>query len=491
MNLLDLIQKKNILVIGDVMLDTYITGSIERISPEAPVPVFRKLREWSRPGGAANVAANLAAANQQVSLMALTGDDEAAKIIRAQLEQMSVDTTMLMPMQEHTICKNRFMAESNQQILRVDQEETKEISINIRNRLTGILTEYMARYDIVILSDYSKGLFSFEFTQDVIHIADQLGIKTLVDVKDKRAEKYAGAYLLKPNLTELQAMTGISIETQEDVLKAAIQLRETGKCTYVLTTLGGQGMLLVGEDSPLYIKADDHEVFDVTGAGDTALAYLASALANQLPIDQAVRLANHAAGLQVTKAGTATVELFELNEKFSEVTGVFAGKLLSRKKASQLRRLKPESKIVFTNGCFDILHIGHIRSLRQAAELGNILVVGLNSDNSVRRLKGAGRPINSEKERAEMLASLEFVDYIVIFEEDTPYELIREIQPDILAKSKDYKIEEIVGRDIVEAAGGEVVLLDYLDGKSTTETIQRIQQKKGHTNAGIDTKTSI
>lgn len=482
MNLLNRIHKKKILVVGDVMLDTYYNGEVKRISPEAPVPVFRKLSERSVPGGAANVAANLAAANQSVSMLSVIGKDAAGTQLKAHLSHMGIDIEMLLPLKSCTTEKVRFIAENNQQVIRLDNEVVDGIGGMVSTRLLGILEEQIDDFDIVVLSDYGKGLLTETFTQGVIQLAEEHEKRTLVDVKGNAAKKYTGAFLVKPNLSELHDMTGLPVKTGEQIVSASHALRENCGAQYILTTCGGRGMVLVGGKRPVFVAADDHEVFDVTGAGDTALAYLAAALANGFSVQKAVEVSNHAAGLQVTKVGTAAIGLREVSEAMSGTEEDAVNKMLDRRSASKLRDLAPEKKIVFTNGCFDILHVGHIRYLRQAASLGDMLVVGLNSDDSVRRLKGEGRPVNPENDRAELLASLEFVDYVVVFDEDTPYELIKQIQPDVLVKGGDYALEDVVGRDIVEARGGRLVLIDFVEGKSTTGIIRRIKNGNGEDN---------
>ena len=478
MNLLNRIHKKRILVIGDVMLDTYYTGEVRRISPEAPVPVFRKMAERSVPGGAANVATNLAAANQSVFLLSVTGKDLAGEKLREHLADMSIDCEMLLPLKECTTEKVRFIAENNQQVLRLDNEVTDGVSDEICAELLELLEARIDEFDIVVLSDYGKGLLTYSFTQGVIQVAKKHGKHTIVDVKGSDGTKYAGAYVVKPNLSELHDMTKMPVKTDEEIITASNALKDICRADYILTTCGGRGMALIGGKKPVFVDADDHEVFDVTGAGDTALAYLAASLANGYSVRKAVEIANHAAGLQVTKVGTSAIGLREVSEAMFEANPDVRGKILDRKSASRLRELAPEKRIVFTNGCFDILHVGHIRYLRQASQLGDMLVVGLNSDASVRRLKDEGRPINSENDRAELLASLEFVDYIVVFEEDTPYELIREIEPDVLVKGGDYAPENVVGKELVEARGGKLVLIDFVEGKSTTGIIHKIRNEE-------------
>ena len=323
----------------------------------------------------------------------------------------------------------------------------------------------------------SDGLLTFEFTQSIIKLATKHMKYTLVDVKDKNYEKYSGAFLIKPNLNELKEMTNLSVGTNDEIIYASHKLREYCNSSYILTTCGSRGMVLVGEDNTYFVKADNREVFDVTGAGDTALAYLAAFLANGYSVEQSVEISNHAAGLQVTKSGTSVISLQEVIDTISNLNGDTKNKILDRTSAEKLRELLPNKRIVFTNGCFDILHIGHVKYLRKSAELGDILIIGLNSDNSVRRLKGKDRPINSENDRAELLASFDFVNYVVIFDEDSPYELIEQIKPDVLVKGGDYDNKVIIGQDIVESRGGKTVLIDYIEGKSTTEIIKRIRNE--------------
>lgn len=478
MNLLNRIHKKSVLVVGDVMLDTYYFGEVKRISPEAPVPVFRKRGQKSVPGGAANVAANLAAAEQAVSLLAAVGNDPAGKTLCKHLEDMSIETEMLRPCMVCTTEKTRIIAENNQQVMRLDNEVTDGIGPGDQQALLRQLENAVARFDILVLSDYNKGLLSEEFTRQVIQCAKAHGVRVLVDVKGKNAAKYSGAFLIKPNLSELQMMTELPVKTTEEIVAASETLRKVCAADYVLTTCGPRGMVLVGGKSPVLVPADDHEVFDVTGAGDTALAYLAAALANGFDVKNAVEVANHAAGLQVTKSGTTAIGLHEVSRAVSDALPDTEKKMLDGAAAAKLRALAPGKTIVFTNGCFDILHVGHIRYLREAARQGDILVVGLNSDRSVRELKGSGRPVIRQADRAEMLCALEFVDYVVIFDESTPYELIKCIRPDVLVKGADYKPEEVVGRDIVEANGGKLVLVDYVAGKSTTGIIDRVQEMR-------------
>lgn len=470
------INQKSILVIGDVMLDIYFYGEIKRISPEAPVPVFKKKSESSVLGGAANVAANLIAAGQAVSIMSIVGNDTNGKMIKEKFERLGIDTKLLVSLERNTTVKTRFMTNSNQQVLRLDIEDTEIIDKANCEKMLVALEKRIKNFDLILLSDYLKGLFSYDFTQGVIQLAKEYDVPVIVDVKDPKIEKYKDAYLLKPNLNEIRTLTGIPAKSNKEIIEASEKLREMCNCKYVLTTCGAQGMVLIGEEEPYFIEAVGREVFDVTGAGDTTIAYLGTCLANSFPVKEAVEIANYAAGIQVSKVGTSSVYWREVREYLSEKKEGSLYKLLNMKAIKTFRKDHSNQKIVFTNGCFDILHIGHIRYLQESAKLGDILVIGINSDESIRRLKGSERPINSEKDRAELLCALGFVDYVVIFKEDTPFYLISEIQPDIIVKGGDYRPDQVVGKDIVEARGGKLVLIPFIEGKSTTNIINKIKE---------------
>lgn len=475
---LEAIKQKSTLVVGDVMLDNYYTGDIKRISPEAPVPVFRKKNERSVLGGAANVAANLVAANQKVSMMSIIGDDECGKTLLSLFQEKGVGTELMEVTERQTTQKTRFLAGNNQQVLRLDVEDTTQISSKLCKRLLSRLEKCIENYNLIVLSDYLKGLLTFEFTQGVIKIANDNHIPVVVDVKDPSVYKYKNATLLKPNQKELHDLTGMPVDTDEEIVVAAEHLRKQCNNKYVLCTCGARGMVLVdGVNSVHFVPAECREVFDVSGAGDTTIAYLAAAMANGIDMDEAVAIANYAAGIQVGKVGTSSVFLYEVRDYLSNKdTGSFH-KILSLTEVSHFREVHKDKTIVFTNGCFDILHVGHKRYLEKAASLGDIFVIGVNSDASVRRLKGPTRPVNPEQDRMEILSALSFVDYVVLFDEDTPYELIKKIQPDVLVKGGDYKPDEVVGKDIVEARGGRLELISFVEGKSTTNIINKINQK--------------
>lgn len=476
MSLLDDIKEKHILVIGDVMLDSYCNGEVDRISPEAPVPVFRKKNVYSVLGGAANVAANLVAANQHVSIMTIVGRDKAGKELKSIFEKAKIDTDLMVALDHNTTEKIRFIAGNNQQVLRLDIESTEELSAEDCKRMLEKLKIKIDSFDLILMSDYLKGLLSYKFTQGVLRLAKDKNIPTLIDVKDINLHKYENAYLIKPNLKELQDMTGRKITNDKEIVEASDYLCKQCKCKYVLTTCGARGMVLVGDGEPYLIDSVGREVFDVTGAGDTTIAYLATCLVNGFSIREAVNIANYAAGIQVSKLGTSSVYWREVREHLSVQTEGTIYKLLSNGAIDNFRENVGSKKVVFTNGCFDIMHIGHIRYLQEAAKLGDILIVGLNSDASVKRLKGPERPINSEMERAEMICALGFVDYVVIFDEDTPLNLIKKIKPDVLVKGGDYSNDYVVGTNEVEAQGGRLVLIPFVTGKSTTNIIEKIKR---------------
>lgn len=450
-----IINKKRILVIGDIMLDKYYEGTVSRISPEAPVPVFKKMGERSVPGGAANVAVNLSAAGQSVVVLSVCGNDENGSCLADHLTNNGVDISLIKRTSESTITKTRLIANHNQQLLRMDEEEVKEISPQTENDLIRGLQDCGESFNVVILADYRKGLLTDSFTRMVIDESCKSGIKVIVDAKDPKPGKYRGSFLLKPNRKELGDLTGLNVDTEEHVVFAARKLIKETNCEYVLVTCGAEGMILVSDNTYEKIASEAKEVYDVSGAGDTVIAYLAACIANGWNVTDAIKLANKAAGIQVGKMGTATVSLSEVFPDGDR-----------------------KGTVVFTNGCFDILHAGHVQYLKAARELGDKLIVGLNSDESVRRIKGEGRPVNSQEDRAEILRSLSFVDRVEIFDEDTPLELIKKVKPDILVKGGDYSADEVVGKDEVEANGGKVVILPFLEGKSTTSVIDKIRSMK-------------
>lgn len=474
---LNKIETKNILVIGDVMLDRYFFGISKRISPEAPVPVLLKQSERIVLGGAANVAINIRKAKQKVSILSVVGNDQNADVLLNILKDNNIDSKFIIKDDErYTIVKNRFIGQNNIQMFRYDEEIKKDLNSEINNKIYKILEENVSNYDIVVISDYNKGLLNTINTSKIIEIANKNSVKTIIDIKEPNYEKYKNAYLIKPNVLELQDITKMNVETEEEIEKASKTLLENANCQYVLTTRGKDGMMLVSKDKSIKIKCESREVYDVTGAGDTVISYLAVGLSNKISLIDSIQMANYAAGVEVSKMGTYAVTIEEIKDYINKENDVnYEDKIVSIDKLKEVLKNRENKTIVFTNGCFDIFHVGHARYLREASKLGDMLIVGVNSDTSVKRLKGEKRPIVTENERMELLAALEFVSYVILFEEDTPYNIIKQIQPDIIAKGGDYKPEDVVGKDIVEKRNGKVVICPLIENKSTTNIIKKIK----------------
>ena len=476
------IKTKKILVIGDIMLDKYFFGESKRLSPEAPVPVLHKTKETIVLGGASNVTRNLVRAIQDVSIMSVIGNDEEGKILKKILENNKIHTDLLILDKDRTTTvKTRMIGPNNTQMLRLDVEDTTPISNEISDKMIKLYEANIEKFDIIIISDYKKGVLNVQNTAELIKIANKHNKRTLIDTKEPSYAKYKDAYLIKPNLDELRNLTKMSVNNDEEVVKAANELRLQTGAEYVLATRGKDGMTLVDGKSFQHIRGVSKEVYDVSGAGDTVISYLAVGLANDFEIGDTARLANIASSIEVSKMGTYAVSIDEIKEHINKENDVsYDNKLPSVDELAKILQAEREKgkKIVFTNGCFDIFHVGHSRYLRQASTYGDILVVGVNSDASVKRLKGPKRPIISEEERMELLADLQCVSYVVKFQEDTPYELIKKLQPDIITKGGDYKPEEVVGKDIVEARGGKVVICKLVEGKSTTNIITKIKNAK-------------
>lgn len=478
-------SKSHILVIGDVMLDHYYRGNVKRISPESPVPVFNYKDSHYRLGGAANVAANLAAITRKVSLMAVIGDDVDGKKLKEILDDMNINHQFILADSgRSTTVKTRLLAQNNQQVIRIDREDDSDISIAMQDMLLEKLRLNINHFDLVLVSDYLKGLLTERFLQKVIGICDKNSKKVIIDIKGGSLKKYRKAYLLKPNDKELADILKCNLTTEIEVIEAAKSLKRQAETDAVLVTRGEKGMTLIDEnDEVKHIFGTQKEVFDVTGAGDTVLAYLGCGIANQIPLYDSAEIANVAAGIKVGKVGSAVVRLDEV-ERFFNGNSPNISKIITLEEYLKIKHKYKNKTVVFTNGCFDILHVGHVRYLRKAAELGEVLIVGVNSDSSVRRLKGEERPIVCEKDRMEMLADLDFISHVIKFEEDTPIKLIEGIQPDLLVKGGDYKPEEVVGKEIVERNAGKVVLIPLVEGKSTTNIVEKIlsfyQSKEEH-----------
>lgn len=468
-------EQSGVLIIGDVMLDRYWHGPTGRISPEAPVPVVKVEHNEERPGGAANVAMNIAALGGTARLVGLTGIDEPAKALTEKLTSLKVRCDFVSLPDYPTITKLRVMSRG-QQMMRLDFEEGfHDVDPEpIMSRMEHALPHVKA----VILSDYAKG--ALEHVQVMIQEARKSNVPVFIDPKGADFERYRGATLLTPNMSEFEAVVG-KVKDEEDLVAKGLEVIEKFDLDALLVTRSEHGMSLLRKgQEPFHLPTLAKEVFDVTGAGDTVISVLAASVAAGKPLDEACALANAAAGVVVAKLGTSTLSTIELTEAIhgSQDTGfgvIGEAQLVQAVKEARARG----KKVVMTNGCFDILHAGHVSYLNEAAKLGDHLIVAVNSDSSVQGLKGPGRPVNPEDRRMAVLAGLGAVDWVVPFTEETPQRLISEVLPTLLVKGGDYKPEEIAGGKEVIASGGEVRVLNFEDGCSTTEIIESIRGGRG------------
>lgn len=469
-------KKPNILVIGDLMIDHYLWGSCDRISPEAPVQVVNVKKESSVLGGAGNVINNLVTLGSVVDVISVIGNDSVANELKSLLEKIDVPTSNLVVENNRKTSKKSRLIASQQQVLRYDMESIDDINENSHKQIIQTLEKNIDKYSSIILSDYGKGVLTTNLTKEIIKIANKNNIKVLVDPKGKDYSKYKGSYTLTPNKKEAMEATNIDIKDESSLIEALKSLKTQCSLEVSLVTLSEQGIAIF--DDELTIKPTvAREVYDVTGAGDTVIASIAFALGNNLDIKDAIYFANLAAGVVVGKIGSATTtldEIYEYEYSLHKSNSTSHIKTFDEIKTLASKLHSQGKKIVFTNGCFDILHVGHVKYLEVAKSYGDVLILGLNADSSVRKLKGPTRPINTQDDRAYILASLESVDYVVIFEEETPYELIKLIKPHVLVKGGDYEGKEVVGQDIAD----ELKLVQFVDGKSTTNTIKRIQENE-------------
>jgi len=469
-------SQANILVVGDLMIDHYLWGSCERISPEAPVQVVDINKETTVLGGAGNVINNLKALGAKVSVSSVIGADDIGVELQKMLDDIGVDCTKIITQENRKTSKKSRLIASSQQVIRYDKESKDDIDSSSVESILLNLADVIENFDAVILSDYGKGVLRTSLCQGIIEMANANNVKVLVDPKGSDFSKYKGAYLLTPNKKEAVLATQIDINDSSSLENALVHLKEECDLGVSLITLSEDGIATLDKKVEVFPTVAK-EVFDVTGAGDTVIASIAFALSNGKSIQEAAKFANLAAGVVVGKIGSATVTIDEIEayeaslhkstsdahiKSFDEINSI-----VSRCSANG-------KKIVFTNGCFDILHVGHVKYLQVAKSFGDVLIVGLNSDESVSRLKGPTRPVNVAEDRAYLLAALEAVDFVVPFSEDTPYELIKMIKPDVLVKGGDYEGKDVVGTEFA----GELKLVDFVDGKSTTNTIQKIQESK-------------
>lgn len=460
-------QTVQILVLGDVMIDSYYHGKVSRISPEAPVPVVNVSSVKQYPGGAGNVVSNLSGLGASTHLIAMVGRDDAGRWLGSYYKENKVNFTPLEG-DKPTIQKSRVLG-GRQQMLRFDTEDTTPISADEEEQVLALAASLdLSKISGIVISDYNKGFCTPGLCRGVLALAEKKGIPVFVDPKGNDWQKYEGAAMVTPNLNELSAVYGEKIENSDDaVVAAATEIRKRFRLNSLLVTRSEMGMTLVSDDGVKHFPTVAREVYDVSGAGDTVMATASYLLASGAAPEEAVKLANQAAGIAVGHSGTWVIDRPTFD---SMIHRHFHGSSDAAGLASQLR--SRGKRIVFTNGCFDILHRGHVDYLRRTAELGDILIVGLNSDESVKRLKGPERPVNDQESRAEVLGALDCVDHVIIFDEDTPYNLIKAIKPDVLTKGGDYTPETVVGREFA----GETVIISLVEGHSTTGIIERMRE---------------
>jgi D-beta-D-heptose 7-phosphate kinase/D-beta-D-heptose 1-phosphate adenosyltransferase len=461
-----------VLVLGDVMRDRHIHGQVKRISPEAPVPVVNLEREDHSPGGAGNVAATLASLGCDVTLAGLIGTDEEGTQLRESLRSKGVRRLSLVERPElETICKTRILSETHQQLIRLDRDGEREDYARLEEDLLDQAMPLVECQGAVVLADYEKGAITPGVSREVIRRCRERGIPCIVDPKKADFGAYCRATIVTPNLMEAERAIGRTLLDDEAVTQAADELRNVLGLAALLITRGPEGMSLSTGDGVQHIPAQTRDVADVTGAGDTVVAVLAACLGSGWPISDACKIANVAAGIAVGHPGTYVVHGEELETAWNGLPPKILGWETSRRRLNEVRRRG--RKVVFTNGCFDILHAGHLSSLEGAKKLGDFLVVGLNSDASVRDLEGDSRPVISQRNRASLLAGLACVDLVVLFDEPTPEALIKVLEPDILVKGGDYAIDQIAGADYVRGRGGRVVTLPLVPGLSTTAILNK------------------
>jgi len=476
---------QSVLVVGDLMLDEFVYGAVSRISPEAPTPVIAVNRSETVIGGAGNVARNIAALGAQCLFVGLVGDDGAGAALTSALKaEPRIEAFLVADASRATTRKVRFVSEHHSMhLLRADWETAKPVAPEIETRLIELTLKALPRVGSVVLSDYAKGVLTPGLIRAVIAAAEEAGKPVIVDPKGKDYSVYRGATVVTPNQPELADATRTTLRSDDDVAAAAAILADTLSARAVLVTRSEAGMTLVeAGQAPVHVPAYPVRVRDVSGAGDTVVAMLSLMLSLKADFETAMRAANAAASIVVGKRGTATATPAELRARIlpaatlaAEEKIVFDWSVLDDRLSDWRRN---GQRIGFTNGCFDLLHPGHVKILAGARATCDRLVVGLNSDASVTRLKGEGRPVQDAQARAEVLAALEAVDLVVVFDEDTPLTLIEHVRPTVLVKGADYRVEDVVGRDIVEAHGGQVVLIELIPGQSTTRIVERTRAAK-------------
>jgi len=470
------LARASVLVVGDAMLDRYVYGEVERVSPEAPVPILTVTREVAMPGGAGNVVRNLTALEASAAFVSVVGDDQAGSDLTGLIGgQERVEPWLLVQGGRTTTLKTRYIAQG-QHLIRADREQTIPLPEKLTERLIRIALDAVAATSITLLSDYRKGVLSDEVATQIIAGAKSLGRRVIVDPKGRDYSRYKGADVVTPNRRELAEATGLSVDSESAIVAAAQVLIARHDFGAVLVTRAEDGMSLITADEVRHYPGEAKEVFDVSGAGDTVVATLTAALAVDVPLFEAARLANIAGGIVVGKVGTAVARPGDLLAAIAPATGALRKVVTAAAAAEAAERWRSRGyKVGFTNGCFDLLHPGHVHLLEQCRAMCDRLVVGINADASVSRLKGPTRPAQGEAARAAVLASLASVDLVCLFEEDTPLELLKLIRPDLLIKGADYTRETVVGAAEVESWGGSVALAELLPGHSTTATLARLR----------------
>ena len=476
-NFLEIDHQPRIMVVGDLILDEYIWGSVSRISPEAPVPILETKSENLTLGGAANVANNLVALGCEVHLVGAIGNDEKGDKLLSLIESKKISSKGIFRfVYRPTTSKIRVIGH-NQQILRIDKEDNRPITEETENKIIKFINKTLPDMDIVICSDYRKGILTEKVFSAIIHRAKNSKKQVIVDPKSSNFEFYQGASIITPNQLEVEKAVPIKIQDKIDLDRAAEYLLNLTHAESILITRGKDGMTLYpSKENPIDIPTQAKEVFDVTGAGDTVVSVLAMALSIGFNYQDSAWLSNVAASIVVGKIGTAVVTLSEIDEYLHEEMLRTSKSVLSLEELIKIVSLAKSvgKTVVFTNGCFDLIHGGHIEFLQKAREKGDLLIVGLNSDQSVKSIKGNDRPIKTQKERANIISALKSVDYITIFNETTPEEMIRQVRPDILVKGDDYNKYEVAGREIVEGYGAKVELIPIVKGLSTTNIVTKI-----------------
>ncbi len=465
-NLIENLKGRKIGVIGDLMLDVFIEGESSRISPEAPVPIVNFIGETLMPGGAANIAANIKSLGGQAVIFGIIGNDVGGEQLLKQLSDCGLATDFITTENQRITTKKTRILSSNHHIVRIDREEIMPPLAETELRHIDLIKKEMANWEAIIIADYGKGYLTQKMAEEIINKALLVSLPVIVDAKPQHVNWYKNCTLIKPNKEE-----ALSISQTSNINEAG-KIIQKNLQSNVLITLGREGMVLFHEDQIRAWPSFAKEIVDVSGCGDTVIAACALALSVKASLADAAFIANTAAGIAVGKIGTSTVSFQELEKAIKNTSRPFIVSTKEELLDCVKKARRRGEKIVMTNGCFDILHVGHIKILREAKALGDRLIVALNSDHSVKRLKGKTRPINSQEKRAEILAALKFVDWVTIFNEDTPEELIKSVSPDFLVKGGDYKVEDIAGSDHVKKTGGKIVLIPLALEESSTKIIE-------------------